>query len=93
MYGDQSGMSCRKRWTWQFRDPKLRGSKPQTPLGWATFGTTTFPPRMRTPSKSHATPLHWASELKWSPFLSPKTLHLHHLYVVITYAGNFKGMY
>ena len=66
---------------------------PQTTLGWAAIGTTTFLPRVRTPSKSHATPLHWASELKWSPFLSPETLQLHHLYVVITYVGNFKGMY
>ena len=58
-------MSCGKRWRWQFRDPKLRGSKPQTPLGWAAFGTTTFLPRVRTRSKSHTTPLHWASELHY----------------------------
>lgn len=86
-------MSRGKCWKWQFRDPKLRGSMPQTLLGWAAFGTTTFLPRVRTPSKSHATPPNWASELKWSPFLSPETLQLHHLYIVISHAGNFKGMY
>ena len=52
-------MSCGKRWKWHFQDSKLKnfsgGACPQTPLGQATFGDTTFLSRVPTPSKSHAT--------------------------------------
>ena len=33
------------------------GSMPPDPLSWAAFGATTFLSRVRTPSKSYATPL------------------------------------
>jgi len=42
---------------WHFRDPKVKNFWGQHVLGWAAFSTTTFLPRMHTPSKSHATPL------------------------------------
>ena len=54
-------ISCRKRWKWHFRDPKFKNFWssicPQTSQRWAAFGTTTFLPRVRTPTKSHAAPL------------------------------------
>ena len=45
-------MSCRKCWKWYFWDLNLiifwGGACPQTPLGWAAFGATTFLPPMYT---------------------------------------------
>ena len=38
-------VSCRTRWKWHFRDPKLRnflGSIPLDLVGWADFGATPF---------------------------------------------------
>ena len=53
-------ISCRKRWkciskTLNFK--KSGVARSQIPLQWAAFGTTTFLPRVRTATKSHATPL------------------------------------
>ena len=49
-------MSCTKRWKWHFRDPKVKNLLGEHALGWDTVATT-FLPRVRTHSKSHAMPL------------------------------------
>ena len=53
-------MSCGKRCKWHFRDPKLKnlgGGMPPEALSSVDYGATTFFLHMRTPSKSHSTPL------------------------------------
>ena len=54
-------LSCGKRRKWHFRDLKFKNvleNMPSDHLFWSAFRVPTFFPE-RTPSKSHATPLHW----------------------------------
>ena len=46
-------MSCRKRWKWHFRDPKVKNFLGEQALGWDTAATTCHP-HVCTHSKSHA---------------------------------------
>ena len=51
-----------------------RGVCPQTPLGWATYGTKAFLPCMHSPSKSHAMALQRTGNFWITPKLSRKLL-------------------
>ena len=49
-------MSCRKRWKWHFRGPKVKNFLGEHALSWDIVATT-FLPHVHTRAKSHAMPL------------------------------------